>query len=161
EKGCLQKFGVSVYDPETVESLSGWLSLDIVQCPVNILDQRFIQEDMKEIYAKHHIEVYARSLFLQGVLLAEKLPLGLSNLEPSWNRFQSMCKNENLTPLQMCLLFAKASSSVSKWVIGVNLATELSGIMDCWKSLPNQIPNYDLLQCENVVHVDPRNWAVQ
>ncbi|MDC9519477.1 aldo/keto reductase, partial [Pseudoalteromonas sp. Angola-22] len=42
-KGIVKRIGVSVYNPKELELLSERFNLDLVQAPVNWLDQRFIQ----------------------------------------------------------------------------------------------------------------------
>lgn len=83
EAGKVKKIGVSVYGIEEVRKL--WnvgIEPEIVQIPVNILDTNALAScfEMRE----HNVEIHARSIFLQGVLLAEPedLPSHFDSLKP-------------------------------------------------------------------------------
>jgi len=66
-KGLVEKIGVSVYTPAKLAQIISQFPVDLVQIPVNLLDQRFIPL-LPELKARQ-IEIHARSVFLQGLLL--------------------------------------------------------------------------------------------
>ena len=68
-KEYVNKIGVSVYTPDILCKILEKFDIDIVQLPLNILDQRFVPllGKLKE----KNIEIHTRSTFLQGLLLME------------------------------------------------------------------------------------------
>jgi len=73
DTGIIKRIGVSVYTPEQLSLLSDMYNLDIVQAPLNWLDQRFIQPDVTNLLIKKSIKLHARSIFLQGLLLQPEI----------------------------------------------------------------------------------------
>src|SRR3989344_4211992 len=70
EEGLVSNIGVSVYDEQ--EALqSAELALDYIQIPSNVLDQRMDKTDFWNIAKKNSVTVFARSPFLQGLLVME------------------------------------------------------------------------------------------
>ena len=67
----IEKIGVSVYHPfQAIELANKSPLIDIIQLPYSIFDQRFnpILEELKAL----EIEIHARSIFLQGLMLLDK-----------------------------------------------------------------------------------------
>jgi len=129
--GLCKKIGVSFYHPEQFFQLPTEITLDIIQVPLNIFDQRFLAPEVQKKVHSENIEVHARSLFLQGLLLmpATQLPVYFTPFKLQLNAFHQMLKKEQLTALQACLSFAKSTDFVDKFVIGVNQLAELEQIV--------------------------------
>ena len=74
DKGYVKKIGVSIYNPAQFYKTLDIIDPDIIQFPLNILDQRFLNINFSLF--KKRIEFHARSIFLQGLLLNDikKLP---------------------------------------------------------------------------------------
>lgn len=75
------KIGVSVYEGWEVDAVLDRYPIDIIQVPFNPLDRRLIDGGQLERLHKSGIEVHARSIFLQGLLLGDKYPPHLSPIE--------------------------------------------------------------------------------
>ena len=66
QQGSISKIGVSIYTGSQLQKVIDRFSIDIVQLPFNILDNRLINSGiLNKIYEKG-IEIHARSVFLQG-----------------------------------------------------------------------------------------------
>jgi aryl-alcohol dehydrogenase-like predicted oxidoreductase len=160
KKQYVEKVGVSLYSPDQLKYVINFLPIDVIQCPINLFDQRFLTEEMLSIYSQHHIELHARSLFLQGVLLNKQLPAKLSGLEPAWKKYQGFLQELQITALQGCLAWIKNIPHVDKWVIGVNKTIELKEIIDqylfCDESF---IGNANHLAIHDNSLIEPRNWV--
>ena len=63
------KIGVSVYDHSQLQTILDNFDVDLVQLPFNILDRRMVDSGMLAKLQEKDIEVHARSIFLQGLLL--------------------------------------------------------------------------------------------
>ena len=66
EKIC-KKFGVSVYDPSEVKKIYKIWKPDIIQLPMNVLDNRFFKSGWLDKLYKSGIEIHVRSVFLQSL----------------------------------------------------------------------------------------------
>ena len=68
-QGLVNKIGFSTYTPEQVDFLLKNFDFDLIQVPFNIFDNRLIQGGQLQALNNKGMEVHARSVFLQGVLL--------------------------------------------------------------------------------------------
>ena len=71
----INKIGISVYSPQDMRNVIEYLKPnfpDVIQFPYNFLDRRFEKNQILNIFKKFNIESYARSVYLQGLLLLDK-----------------------------------------------------------------------------------------
>lgn len=125
------KLGVSVYDENQLESILNNFEIDIVQLPFNILDKRMIDSGMlKSLYNKG-IEVHARSVFLQGLLLMsiKNRPKKFNHWNNLWQIWHQWLNDNQITPLEASIKYAISISEISKVLIGVQSKSELEEIV--------------------------------
>src|SRR5271167_2311596 len=67
--GLVEKIGVSIYDPEELSGITARFTLDLVQAPFSLIDRRLLSSGWLKRLNVAGIEVHARSIFLQGLLL--------------------------------------------------------------------------------------------
>jgi aryl-alcohol dehydrogenase-like predicted oxidoreductase len=65
----ISKIGVSIYDPDEIGKIWKIWKPDIVQFPLNVFDNRILYSGWIDILKKFQIKMYARSVFLQGLLI--------------------------------------------------------------------------------------------
>ena len=108
-EGLVQKIGASVYTSNEINQLLARYSIDLVQLPLNPLDQRPLQHGAIAALVERGVEIHIRSAFLQGLLLAapETLPAGFAPLQPALQAWQREIKQRGLTPLSATLGFLK------------------------------------------------------
>jgi aryl-alcohol dehydrogenase-like predicted oxidoreductase len=158
--GKVERIGVCLYDPSEAEAVIKHYPVDIVQLPMNVLDQRFLSTGVLSRLSKAGIEVHVRSAFLQGALLSETsaLPAHLGPLIPFLENFKDRARQMGLSPLAMALQFLHAQADVSSVLVGVNTITEWRAIVACWRELGTQIADLSDLACPHEVLVSPRRW---
>jgi len=69
DAGLVRKIGFSAYTAEEIDAVLDKLQPDLVQLPMNALDRRLMQTGTIFRLRDAGVEVHARSLFLQGILL--------------------------------------------------------------------------------------------
>ena len=121
----INHIGVSVYDPVEVERLVGCELELAFQFPLNLVDRRF--EDVKMIPGKR----YARSIFLQGLLVASGgLRTGANpELVNFHRRYHGILKDHCVDSVGLALSFVSHSSCQDYLVVGVNRVEELREIL--------------------------------
>ncbi|TSC87204.1 MAG: oxidoreductase [Parcubacteria group bacterium Gr01-1014_8] len=127
EQGLVGNIGVSVYDEH--EALQGAeLALDYIQIPSNVLDQRMEKTVFWELVRKNNVTVFARSPFLQGLLLMEPehIPPHLAYARPHVEKLRSIAGENNLSPAQAALLFSYIRSKAKHIVFGAESVTQLA-----------------------------------
>lgn len=137
--GLVDHIGFSAYTVEEVERGLTAMDTDIVQLPINLLDQRFFQCGLLAKLARNGIEVHARSPFLQGVLLSDptQLPAHFDPIKDKIVAFQSMAMELNIDIQRLAYEFVAQHQDVGKVVVGFGSAAEFSALF-------NQGDNIDL-----------------
>lgn len=158
-EGLVRRLGASVYSVDQLLALLEQYPLEIVQIPMNVLDQAFLRTGTLDQLARHGVEVHVRSIFLQGILLADRLPKVLRGLEPGWSRFRECCALANLSPLQGCLAYLKSCEQVSYGVIGVEDVMQLQQILEAWEGLEGRsLPDFSDCNMVPEKMLNPSNW---
>ena len=110
KRGIINKLGISVY---TVNELNNALKVfkpDVIQFPLNIFNQEFLENNLLRNLKKNGITLIARSIFLQGVLCNKKYKN--KNLNIIWNEklknWFSFSKKISVSPEEICINFIKS-----------------------------------------------------
>ncbi len=132
EKKLVKKVGITIYNPEELDIVYEKLKPDIVQFPYNVFDQRLKKTGWIDSLYDNKVELHARSIFLQGLLLIEKsrLPDKFSDFYLDWNDYHAWLKKTNISALEACLNFVMAEKKISKIVIGVDTSQQLLEIIN-------------------------------
>ena len=158
-KGFVKKIGVSVYQKSELDHCLNYFEPDVVQFPLNLLDNRFIEDNYLTTGNRQGIEVHIRSIFLQGILAA---PL---NVQPSvlkkwpliWSYWGNWLKRNNICPVEASTRFAMNLDRINKVVVGVNNIKQLKQIIKFSKKPPLPMhPNWPNKLDTNLL--DPRMW---
>lgn len=150
-QGLVKKIGVSVYSPVVLEELIDRYPIEIVQFPMNILDQRFVPLLGKLKQKK--IEVHTRSTFLQGLLLMDLIP----------EYFLPVSDIINAIPyprLEYSLAFVKDQSSVDRMVLGVTKLQDLKEIIDAYNAEVERV-DYSQFAIIDERYINPSMWKVK
>jgi len=129
--GKVAKVGISAYDRAQVDQTLERFTPDLVQVPVNLLDQRLLQDGTLDRLKGRNVEVHARSAFLQGALLAEPASLP-SHFVPHRDRLRavgSVAERAGLSRLALCLRFVLAQPAIDRVIVGVTALAELHQIL--------------------------------
>lgn len=139
EKGIVKLVGYSIYSTSELNKFFNKFKPDIIELPYNILDRRSKTNGWLLKLKKSKVEVWARSIFLQGLLLLPKTkrPVFFKRWNKLWNVWDSYCRISD--PLEICLKFALKEKLISKLVIGVNNKDQLSEIISIIKNNNNSI----------------------
>lgn len=158
EKGVVKKIGASFYSPDLLNSFLDDYDFDIVQVPVNIFDQRFLSPILIDKLVKNDVELHARSIFLQGLLLMnrESIPAYFQPFSPLIERYHNMLSEQKLSPLEACLNFVKNFDVVTKMIVGCCHSSELIAIVEAYKkSIRTDISS---LSSNDLALIDPVCW---
>lgn len=162
-QGLIRRIGVSVYDAATLQAVLERFPVEIVQLPVNLLDQRFVRDGTLADLARRKLEVHARSAFLQGVLLADaaKLPPRFAAVRERIDGFHAACRAAGLSRSAGALGFVAGCAGVSRIVIGVNDATQLEENLAAFSvaTAARAQPALADYAVDDPEIIDPRTWA--
>jgi len=158
DKGLVEKFGVSIYDPEELDRLWSRFQLDLVQAPFNILDRRIETSGWLIRMRQAGTEVHVRSVFLQGLLLMEanRRPEKFDRWQPLWDRWNQWLIEQALTPVQACLGFAMSRPEVDRVVVGVDNRRQLGEILSAAQTRVPALPT--MLKTDDLDLINPSRW---
>ena len=127
QEGQVQKVGVSVYAEDDVDDLLSRYPLQLIQAPVNVFDQRLVRSGALRRCKERGLEVHARSVFLQGLLLmdAEELPAYFHPYVDRIVGFHRYIRLHGLAPLEAALAYVNELDEVDAFVCGVNDCAQL------------------------------------
>ena len=125
--GLVDHIGVSVYEPhEAMEALrDGYL--DMIQVPYNVLDMRLDQTGFFSLAKEQGVEVYARSAFLQGLLLMEpeQAERKIFGAGVYIRQFQAVAAKHGFTPSEAAFLWSYCHPFIDYLVFGVDTVAQL------------------------------------
>lgn len=152
QKEYVRKIGVSVYNPQQLEEILNLVDIDIVQLPLNILDQRFLP--MLSELKKKNIEIHTRSTFLQGLLFMDS-----NELHPYFDPIKPILANLPSQRLATALSFVKNINEIDKIVVGITSKNELQEIYSQYNKDTEKI---DFLQyrVNDERFINPSKWEL-
>jgi len=158
----VKNIGVSIYDVEDLELVLKFPSITHVQLPLNLLDQRFSQKVLERIRS-HGVKCIARSVFLQGALLADprKLPARIEHLHPFLGALRRELISRDIPPLEGCLALVCNNMDLEGVILGAQNEHELRLIVEAWEHVRKSAPDLEWLsefQLPPASAVDPRRW---
>ena len=136
EAGLAARIGISIYDPEELDSIIPLYPIDIVQAPFNVLDRRIEQSGWLEKLHDMGVEIQARSAFLQGLLLMtkEERPSNFSRWNRVWDAWHTWLEDNGLTALEACLAFVMECPNIKQVVLGMDSKRHLREILFACRS---------------------------
>lgn len=118
--GSARKVGASVYSGQEIDGLLDRYDIDIVQLPINALDLRLIDGGQLDRLAVRKVEIHARSIFLQGLLLTppEQLPAKFAVLAPSLIQMRQAFDLAGLSVMEGLLACVLRHRMINRVIVG-------------------------------------------
>ena len=157
ESGMVEIVGVSAYDePDIERAIEAFETLDALQVPANVLDQRLAESSILVDLAERGARIQVRSVFLQGLLATRSSTL--LGLHPAVARFHDWCEARGRDPREVSLAFARSLPWVTSVVVGVTSGEELAQVAAAWIG-GGADPGFATLATDDTALIDPRSWA--
>ena len=127
ETGVVKNIGVSVYNSTQIDTIVSLFTPDIVQAPVNILDQRLIHSGHLKKLQSLGTKIHARSVFLQGLLHIpiNSLPKYFEPIKAILANISDEVIEQGLTMNQAALSFIRDQPHVDNTIIGIESEAQL------------------------------------
>lgn len=158
--GRVSRIGASIYDGAQITALLERFTPDIVQLPINVLDQRLIADGSLSLLHERGVEVHARSAFLQGLLLMppDALPSFFKPVRSRIEAWRAACHAQAMTPVQAALSFVCDLEAVDCCLVGVQ---SLAQFETCVRDL-GVAGRFDAsgLAINDATFVNPANWRL-
>lgn len=130
--GLTQQVGVSIYDPHELRFIVDNLKdkIDVVQLPLNVLSVSRWHEEIEEA-VQNGIVIYARSLFLQGLLLMEDdMAIRRLGATEALSAVRSMASSQGQTTEEFCYQTIREYPGISDVVVGCDDLEQLKRNID-------------------------------
>ncbi|HIJ84142.1 MAG: Aryl-alcohol dehydrogenase [Magnetococcales bacterium] len=164
DAGMTQKIGVSIYTATEIDGILDLFTPDVIQLPINVADQRLIHSGHLEKLKKRGVEIHARSIFLQGLLLMppEKLPDYFSPVRHHFAAIHSAFDAKGWSPLEGCLRFAMEQPELDFVLTGVTGVDELEEIVAIVQRCDNDYhrQTFPAVPDESAHYLNPACWQV-
>ena len=158
KQGVVEKIGVSVYCVNELEKIIRDFDVDIVQLPINVFDRRMALSDVSKTLVRLNIEVHARSVFLQGLLLMapNDRPKKFGRWLHTFDLWDSWLYETGLSPLEACIGYVKGLKFVDKVIVGLESTDQLDAIMEASLGMAIDPPTFH--SSEDGLLINPTNW---
>jgi aryl-alcohol dehydrogenase-like predicted oxidoreductase len=155
----ITKIGVSVYDHSQLQAILEIFDIDLVQLPFNIIDKRLIDSGMLAKLKNRGIEVHARSVFLQGLLLMSERnrPDKFKRWGVLWKIWHEWLNDNQITALEAAIRYVISMPEISKVLVGVDTKDQLKEIIVASNGVLPNIPTE--LYTNDVNLLNPSNWS--
>jgi len=152
------KIGVSVYSHNQLQSILDSFDIDLVQLPFNILDRRLVDSGMFRMLQDRDVEIHARSVFLQGLLLMaeQSRPGKFKRWGALWRIWHEWLNDNQLTALEAAIRYAISIPEISKVLVGVDTVDQLEEIVLASPGILPDIPGEMFTNDADLLN--PSNW---
>lgn len=159
-EGLVKKIGVSVYNYSQIDTILKHFDIDLIQLPINVLDQRLVYSGTLARLKDSHVEIHARSIFLQGLLLMDvkNLPSYLSQVRSVLVDYDETLNQNGLSRLQGSLMFAKSIPEIDYLIVGVTSVKELDGILKAARTNVTHQIDWSRFRVDDEQVINPANW---
>lgn len=143
-KNEISAIGVSIYTPTEARIAINDFSIEIIQLPFNILDDRWADAGIIDLLSSNEdIKVHVRSIFLQGILLRgeEYWPNVTDSPSLIINALAALALElGRMSIADLCLSYVRGHSAAHQWIddviIGVESQSQLNDNLELFSQPP-------------------------
>jgi aryl-alcohol dehydrogenase-like predicted oxidoreductase len=161
DQGFVEKVGVSIYKKEQLEAITAFFIPDLIQVPINVLDQRLIKNGTLKKMKDIGVEIHARSAYLQGLLLMppSEVPAYFGPLLPLLKDWHHRIREQRLSPAQAAIAFVSGIPEIDQVIIGVENTQQFEDAI----RYSQDTPSFDAtgLECEDNAFINPSLWNLK
>jgi aryl-alcohol dehydrogenase-like predicted oxidoreductase len=158
KSGEVHKIGISIYSPQELDLINEKFSIDIVQAPFNLIDRRLHASGWLHRLKSRGIEVHARSIFLQGLLLMplSDIPTKFNRWPDLWMRWNQWRLENAVAPIKACISFVNQFEEIDRMIVGATSVRELQEITNSFSN--NFVGPFPNLESFDEMLLNPSNW---
>ncbi len=125
KKGYVYHIGTSLYIGKELERCIDDKRIDVVQIPFSILDRRLLESGLLSKAGKRGLIIFARSVFLQGLVFMDRLPVKLWNAREVIRKLYRLAYICDMSINELCLRYVLSVNEISSVVIGIDSLKQL------------------------------------
>lgn len=161
QQGLVSKVGASVYNGLQIDAIMQRHAIDLVQLPLSVLDQRLLASGHLRKLKQAGVEVHARSVFLQGLLLmpVANLPRYFDPLRSHLANYHAYLEAAGIPPMRAALDFALGLAEVDHVILGVNSRLQLQEILS-QQAGGGTVADWRRFAFGDAAMLDPSQWRL-
>ena len=164
QQGLVEKIGFSLYYPGELEELfNRKVNFDLIQIPYSVFDRRF--EHYFEILVGKGVEVYVRSIFLQGFAFLQpgELPPGLQKAKTHLSKLRELSSDFALSIAEICMGFVMLNKYIKGMIVGVDSLDNVQDDINIYlninvEKIRNKREYFSALSIEDEDIIIPCKW---
>lgn len=164
QRGLVEKVGLSLsrFTEEQIDQVLEKYPVDLIQVPLNVLDQRLLASGRLRKLKAAGIEVHARSAFLQGLLLLEPetMPPWFDGVKAHLRRYHDEIARLGMTPAQAALEFVIGLDEVDAVICGINDSIQLRELIASSGRVAGS-HDFSHFAVSDERIINPTNWKLQ
>lgn len=158
----VELLGASVYEIEEFDAAVADPRIRVIQVPLSIFDRR-VDEARLKAAAERGVRVYARSVLLQGTLLASPASLvhPVEGLRPFVDNLHRVAELFGRPTIEVALGWVRAQRGVRGLVVGAESVEQLRALVTAFRSdplTPAELSELRRLEVPPPPLSDPRRW---
>ena len=159
--GKCRQVGVSVYSVSQIKKVLNLFTPDIIQLPFSVFDQRLLHDGTLGSLKELGIEIHARSIFLQGLLLMkiENMPSYFNPWMSKLLEWDRICKDLDSPPQHVALDYVISNDYIDHVIVGVESLSQLVDLSSA--SCRNESSLFDVLSLSDPEILNPSLWKLQ
>lgn len=162
-KGEIGSFGASLYDAANARALLELPGIAALQLPIHLANLSAYESGLLERAAIRGVAIFARSVFLKGLLLRDSATLEseFSGAAAPLARLERLARNANTTQAALALAVVRSLPGVSSIVIGVDSVRQLAENLTAYREriAPEIVADaIDIGRSFPPELADPRRW---
>ena len=160
QRGLVEKIGVSIYTSQQIDRILDRFAIDLIQVPLSVLDQRLLLGGHLAKLKKSGIEIHARSVFLQGLMLMQPgtLPPYFDGIKAHLVRYHEMLHKNGIAPVDAAIGFVCGLNEIDYAICGINNHLQLKDICSGFAPLPQE--NFREFSLNQEEILNPAQWEV-
>jgi len=161
QSGRAAKIGFSAYNGFDIDAALDRYEIDLVQIPLNVLDQRLLLGGQMARLQQRGVEIHVRSVFLQGLLLMDPMtaPEYFAPIRPKLLAWQQALKDRGLTPTQGAFAFAR-SLGADVVLAGVVKTSQLEVNCEDFRLARGKDLDFSGFALNDEIYVNPSRWKL-
>lgn len=159
--GRISKIGFSAYGLPEIDAAMAIHDFDLVQLPLNVFDQRLLADSLLSQLKGKGLEIHARSVFLQGLLLMDlaSVPDYFTPVLPQIKYWHRVLADRKLTLIEGAFAFIR-TLDVDVVVVGVDRASQLLANQEAFEGAANCDLDFGDFAINDDAFVNPSRWTL-
>ncbi len=162
EAGRVQRVGASVYTSEEIDLLLERFDIEIIQVPLSVFDQRLIKSGHLARLKDRGVEIHARSLFLQGLVLKDvaDVPSYFGAAKGVLRAWEKDIHAAGASKVSGALAFAESLGLIDYAILGVTSTAELVANVEALAETDKISMRFGLYSIDDEAILMPGNWKL-